>query len=204
MNGSSDSAVDSAFAGSETGTETGGNQADPRTVGFKPNPTDTASTVETDQGTTQETSRDSVVQAVGNTGGVEKKRRGRPPGSKNTKSAKPIERTGWGVPCSREQAEASARVILSMTTPAYNGAFAFFERPSLLEQEKALQRDAIVEFEMVYGDILGAWGPILMLGIAFSSPAINRVLPPAMTGLDKEVKKEALENGVGSETRLAS
>ena len=177
-------------------TETGGETATavPETNGGSE--TDPFATVETETRSPapEETQVDIVVPPVGNPGGVTpepKKRRGRPPGTrnKNAKVATPV-RTGFGVPCSREQAESVWRVISSMTTPAYNAGFAFAGRPLLLDDELEFQKSAIIEYCMIYGDPLGQYGPLIMAIVAFGNPITFRIPPPEWTGLDKKVAEE--------------
>lgn len=83
-----------------------------------------------------------------------------------------------------------AECILSMTTPAYNGAFGLWKRPPLMPEEEKRQRDAWAKYAIMRGDPLGDWAPEIMLVSGLMFPILARFRPP--------------ENAPVEETREAS
>lgn len=139
--------------------------------------------------------------AVGGDGsGPVKRGPGRPKGSKTgsgqTAAGKPVVKKpsapalAKGEKMSPEDAEAQAEVIMSITDPVYDQVTDAFRRRPLSDEERMRQFNAWRNYGIRRGDVLGEWGPEIMLASAlllplgqrFREPPMPREIPPPPPG----------------------
>lgn len=151
--------------------------------------------------------------AQGSQGQVAPKNKGgRPKGSKN----KPKEATAQGPKPSLkkeatsasgekitpDKARKEAKVIVTMTTPAYNGAFMYFQRRPLDGKEQADQIEAWTDFIIEEGSILGKYAHYFMLGFALGNPLMARAMEAPDPAFSFAAAKAAAEEQAREEARL--